>query len=112
MSDQDSCLIGSANCGLDQLAFVDNIMQSIKRYGKKGYILPCPQCLCDTMLAVAALLHLEAARIVAATSGRSSVQDQGSDDTFAELARERLKAVAELVPGTAIQFKQGLRSSH
>jgi hypothetical protein len=109
MREQDSylnsCLIGSASCGLGEqheLALVQTIMQTIKHYGDREHVEPCPRCLRNSMLTVAALLHLEAARIDAHASGRS----EAFDDDFAEVARERLQAVTEVVPGNVIQFKQ------
>jgi hypothetical protein len=109
MREQDNhvnnCLIGSASCSLGsqhELAPVQTIMQTIRRYGERELIEPCPKCLRKTMLTIAALLHLEAARIDAHTSGRS----EAFDDDFAEVAREQLKAVTEIVPGNPVQFKQ------
>jgi hypothetical protein len=101
----NSCLIGRGSCGLGEqheLALVQTIMQAIKHYGDRELIEPCPRCLRNTMLTIAALLHLEAARIDAHTSVRS----EAFDDDFAEVARERLQAVTEIVPGNVIQFKQ------
>jgi hypothetical protein len=106
MREQDSylnsCLVGSASCGLGdqhELMLVETIMRTIKRYSEREHIEPCPKCLRDTLLNVAALLHLEVARIGAAKA-------RDFDDHFAEAARERLNAIAEVVPSNVIQFKQ------
>jgi hypothetical protein len=104
MREQDgylnSCRIGSASCGLGEqheLALVQTIMQTIKHYGQRGLIEPCPRCLRNTMLTIAALLHLEAARIDA---------HEAFDDDFPEVAREQLQAVTDVVPSNVVQFKQ------
>jgi hypothetical protein len=66
MSEQDHCLIGSQDCSFGggyDVALTEKIMRTIKRHNKEQDISPCPQCLRDTMLAVAALLQLEAVRL-------------------------------------------------
>lgn len=51
----------AAGCGDPEL--VDRIMGLIRSYCKKNEVIPCPIELRDTLLAVAALAHLEAARM-------------------------------------------------
>ena len=51
----------AAGCGDPEL--VDQIMSLIKSYCKSNEVAPCPIELRDTLLAVAALAHLEAVRM-------------------------------------------------
>jgi hypothetical protein len=105
----NNCLIGSGSCDFGdqhELALVRAVMQTIKHYGEREHVEPCPKCLRDALLNVAALLHLEAAKIGVPSFGRSSVEAKGFDHDFAEVARARLEAVADIVPGNIIQFKQ------
>jgi hypothetical protein len=98
MTEHHSCPNGNPNCGFDateELALVAEIMAVIERHNKKKGDTPCPLCLRDTMLAVAALLHLEAARTGLAGSVKLRAGSKSHKDAFARAARERLKAVVE-----------------
>jgi len=109
MSTEGSCPNGSPGCGfggMNELALVEKIMQVIGSYDQDKRINPCPRCLRDTMLAVAGLLHLEAAKLDAAKQGKPPVKGKRFEDEFAKVARARLKAVAEAVPSNVIGFKQ------
>jgi hypothetical protein len=65
------------------------IMSAIDDYSRENGVEPSPTPLRDTMLAVAALLHLEATR-----AARGASQDEHIGlDAFAEAAREQLFAV-------------------
>jgi hypothetical protein len=50
----------------NDLALVGEIIATIERYNGSNGIEACPSELCDTMLTVAGLLHLEAARLYSA----------------------------------------------
>ena len=110
MSDEASCLNGSEDCEFSEtheLALVEQIMRNIALYQKDERINPCPVCLRDSMLAVAALLHLEAAKINGGDSGHTTVKKYRlDDDAFTEAARDRLNAVAHVVASNVIHTKQ------
>jgi hypothetical protein len=98
MSDDGSCPNGSQDCHFDlthEVALTKAIMRVIGRYSEEEHINLCPVCLRDTMLAVAALLHLEAARLDPEKPGKPPVAGKRSEEAFAKAARERLKAVIE-----------------
>ena len=98
LSNGGNCPNGSNNCdfkGVHALPLTKEIMGMIGRYRQDGHIDPCPLCLRDTMLAVAALLHLEAATVAGAKSGKPSVGGKRIIEEFTEAASERLEAVTE-----------------
>jgi hypothetical protein len=98
MSDKVNCPDGNPDCEFDlthEVALTDKIMRTIARYNEGAHIEPCPACLRDTMLAVAALLHLEAAKLYAAKSAKARVGGERFEESFAKAAREGLKAVSE-----------------
>ena len=109
MSDEGSCLNGSEDCEFghtQELALVERIMRVIGHFKQDERINPCPICLRDSMLAVAAFLHLEAAKINGGGSGHTTIEKQRVDEAFTEAARQRLNAVAHVVAGNVIQLKQ------
>jgi hypothetical protein len=95
MRNQTPCENGSPNCDFDdkhELALVGEVLGTIERYSKKNELSACPSCLRDSMLSLAALLHIEAAKIETGSTGRlRSVKRLG--DTFAKTARSRLETV-------------------
>jgi hypothetical protein len=96
MSEQDHCLKGGPNCKFgvaDELALTEQIMREIKRYSRDKRVEPCPLCLRDTMLAVAALLHLEAANLPGEAEGSQARRDKQMRSKFKEAASRRLNAV-------------------
>jgi hypothetical protein len=98
MSELDRCQNGSEECEFDhkhELILVGELMRLIGDYGTRENIGPCPLCLRDTVLAIAALLHIEAARIgqTASAGAPLSVKDLGH--TLAEAVRERLESIVE-----------------
>jgi hypothetical protein len=98
MTDDGSCPNGSPDCEFDlthELALTEKIMRTIKRYQEDEDIKPCPACWRNTMLAVAGLLHLEAAKLDAEKSGKPRVGGKRLEERFAKAARERLKATIE-----------------
>jgi hypothetical protein len=109
MSDEGSCLHGSEDCEFgdtQELVLVERIMRVIGHFKQDERINPCPICLRDSMLAVAALLHLEAAKINGGGSGHTTIEKHPVDEAFIEAARERLNAVAQVVAGNVIHLKQ------
>jgi hypothetical protein len=93
MNEKDNCL----GCEFDithELALTDKIMRTIGGYREDEDINPCPMCLRDTMLAVAALLHLEAARLYPETC-KPHAGSKHLDEAFAKAACDRLQAVIE-----------------
>jgi hypothetical protein len=95
MSDQMPCENGCPNCDFEdkhELSLVGEVLRTIERYSKKQGIRSCPSCLRDTMLSVAALLHLEAAKIGTAKTGKL-FSGKRLGDTFAKAARSRLETV-------------------
>jgi hypothetical protein len=90
---QNHCPNGDPNCPFDrehELALVSEIMRLIRHYFESTGSEPCPLCLRNTLLAVAALAHLEAARIEAADTDGKRLRA-----TFAKAAREGLEAVSQ-----------------
>jgi hypothetical protein len=109
MSEQDHCPIGSRDCSFGggyDVTLTAKIMRMIERHNKQEGISPCPHCLRDTMLAVAALLQLEAARVDGAKRGKPAVRGKSFDDAFAEAARKQLLSVTQVVGGNVVQLKQ------
>jgi hypothetical protein len=93
MIEEESCPGGAENCKYrekHELMLVEEIMRAIEQYNKSKQTEPCPACLRDTMLAVAALLHVQ--------SGRTSVradQAKRAEAEFGEAALGRLRDVIE-----------------
>ena len=108
LSDEGNCPNGGNNCdfkGVHALPLTKEIMGMIGRYRQDEHIDPCPLCLRDTMLAVAALLHLEAATVADAKSGKSSVGGKRIIEEFTEAASERLEAVIGASPARVARSK-------
>ena len=78
-----------------ELALTQEIMGVIGRYHQHQHIDPSPLWLRNTMLAVAALLHLEAATVARAKSRKTAVGGKSIIEEFTEAASERLEAVTE-----------------
>ena len=97
MTNQEPCEYGNPNCNFgckhEQL-LVGEIMRLIERYSKKKEVSPCPSCLRDTMLSVAALLHLEAAKSGTGKAGKPR-SGKHLGDAFAKAARNRLEIVRQ-----------------
>ncbi|MGO9173661.1 MAG: hypothetical protein ACLP7P_17105 [Rhodomicrobium sp.] len=96
MTDGESCPGGGTDCNYSEtheLTLVGTIMRTIEQYNKDVNADPCPVCLRDTMLAVAALLHLQAARMDGVNPHLGA--DGFLEEDFGEAARESLRAVAE-----------------
>jgi hypothetical protein len=107
MTDREGCLGGDVECDYSEkheLSLVERILRTIEQYNKDQNIDPCPACLRDAMLAVAALLHLQSARLqipatLPATADPLEVE-------FGTIAQERLRAVTEAVLQHPVGLKQ------
>ena len=109
MSDEGTCPNGSEACEFgdtQELVLVEQIMRVIGHFKQEEQINPCPICLRDSMLAVAALLQLEAAEIHGGGYGHTTVERHRLEEAFTEAARERLNAVAHVAASNVIHLKQ------
>jgi hypothetical protein len=96
MSDEDRCRNGSQECIFDnerEQALVSELMRVIESYCKTEDIDICPLCLRDTMLAIAALLHIEAAKIGSRGMDRPPRCTKKLSDALARSARNALEDV-------------------
>jgi hypothetical protein len=92
------CPNGNPNCAFneeDEQALVSEVLRTIDSHNKEKDNIPCPLCLRDTMLATAALLHLEAARTGLAGTGKLRAGSKRHREAFGKAARERMDAVVE-----------------
>ena len=102
MIEEECCPGGVEDCKYrekHELMLVEEIMRTIEQYNKDKQTGPCPACLRDTMLAVAALLHVQSgrARLHAGQAGRAEAE-------FGEAALGRLRDVIEAassIPNTS-----------
>jgi hypothetical protein len=98
MSKEDRCRNGTPNCEFDnehELELVSELMRVIGSYNRKEDIDACPRCLRNTMLAVAALLHLDAARIESERAGKPRAGTKYMGNALAKAARQALEDVTE-----------------
>ena len=96
MSGQDGGADGGDNSGAGaeyDLALAEKIMRTIERYIQDEEINPDPLSLRNTMLAVAALLHLQSVEI----------NGDALQETFAEAASGQMEAVMQVA--VALQRK-------
>ncbi len=103
MSEQDHCPNGSQNCDFaeaHELALIRRLLQMIENYTQAHRTYPCPKCLRNMIMAIAAMLHLETMKIDKTASGQNGPKGIRFADGFAEAARERMlfmmAAVADL----------------
>ena len=68
----------------------------IESYTKDHETYPCPKCLRNSIIAIAALLHLEAAKMDEDMCGQDCAEP-GFVETFAEAARERILTIMDAV---------------
>ena len=97
MSNWNACPNGNENCDfslIDELALTHKILGFIARVIRDEGIDPGPLFLRDTMITVAALLHLECEKIDTAQFGHANDRNH-ANRAFAQAARERFKAVLE-----------------
>ncbi len=79
---------------------VREIMDLIERYHTEHGITCRPNIIRDTVLAVAALLHMETARLE-----NNDVSHNGLEDTFSEKARERMADVLASSSNTDVSLQ-------
>ena len=99
MSEEEICPNGEPDCDFaekHELALAGGILRMIEAYTKSNETYPCPKCLRNSIMAVAALLHIEAAKMDGDESGQVS-PELGFVDAFADAARERMLSVMEAV---------------
>ena len=99
MSEQDTCPSGRQDCDFaenHELALAGKILRMIESYTRDNETYPCPGCLRNSIMAIAALLHLEAAKMDDNGCGHSS-PEPGFVDTFTDAARERIVSVMDAV---------------
>ena len=100
MTESNRCSNGSLGCNFESsITLVEEVMQVLGRHnGDKR--CACPMCLCASMLAVAALLHVEASRITRLGLGTIANVADVLADTFASAACGKLRAVIGIdIPG-------------
>jgi hypothetical protein len=99
MSEEDTCPNGHPDCDFaekHELALAGKILRMIEGYTKDNETYPCPKCLRNSMIAIAALLHLEAEKIDENDSEHTP-PDAAFVENFADAARERILSVMEAV---------------
>lgn len=93
MIEKAGCPHGAGDCKYrekHELMLVEEIMRAIEQYNKDKQTNPCPVCLRDTMLAVAALLHIESGRAMVLAGQTKRVEAE-----FGEAALGRLRDVID-----------------
>jgi hypothetical protein len=92
------CPNGRPECDFPEtheLALAGSLLRMIENYTKEHATYPCPKCLRNSMMAMAALLHLEALRAEEAPLRDARFIEPGLVESFVEAARERLVFVME-----------------
>jgi hypothetical protein len=100
MSKDPSCPNGRPRCDFPEkheLALAGGLLRMIETYTKENRTYPCPKCLRNSIMAIAALLHLEASKAEEASFGEGKPIEPGFVESFAEAARERLLFVMDAV---------------
>lgn len=104
----EECCPGSADeCTYSEeheLALTAAVMRTIEQYNLDRNAAPCPLCLRDAMLAVAALLHLEAARLEGAAAPSGTPETLA--DEFGDAAAGKMGAIAEVVSASPVGWTQ------
>ncbi len=100
MSKEESCPNGRSECDFEErheLALAGNILRMIENYSKNNQTYPCPKCLRNSIMAIAALLHLEAVKEDVLPCAEKRPGDASFVESFAEAARERIVSVMDTV---------------
>jgi hypothetical protein len=100
MNKKDNCL----GCEFDlthELTLTAKIMRVIAGYNQEEHIKPCSVCMRNTMLAVAALLHLEAAKLDPEKAGKPRAWGKSFAEAFVKAATV---AVSGGRPINAVRF--------
>jgi hypothetical protein len=99
MSEEECCPNGHPECDFPEkheLALAGRLLRMIENYTREQRTYRCPVCLRNSMMAIAALLHLEAAKMdQEERPARQTHGEPGFVDGFAEAARERLLYVMD-----------------
>jgi hypothetical protein len=104
MIEEEDCPGGAEDCkytARHELTLVEEIMRTIEQYHKIKQADPCPVCLRNTLLAVAALLHFQSGRR-GNFPGQAAKQDAAE---FGEAALGRLRDVIEAANSIPNSFK-------
>ena len=99
MSEEETCPNGEISCDFaekHELALAGGILRMIEAYTKNNETYPCPKCLRNSIMAVAALLHIEAEKMDGNEPSHAS-PELGFVDAFADAARERMLSVMDAV---------------
>lgn len=100
MSEQDRCPSGSPDCDFaeaHELGLATRLTQMIENYSQVNRTYPCPKCLRNLIIAIAARLHLEAIKIDKKASVQNCSRSTNFAEAFAEAARERMLLVMAAV---------------
>jgi hypothetical protein len=100
MNEELNCPNGSDGCDFaenHELALAGRILRMIEGYTQDNRTYPCPKCLRNSIMAIAALLHIEAEKEEMNGSKPGCVKDMDAVETFAEAARERIVSVMDAV---------------
>jgi hypothetical protein len=103
MIEEKGCPGGAEDCQYrekHELMLVEEIMRAIEQYNKGIQADPCPICLRDTMLAVAALLHVQSG-----WADPHAGQVKRAEAEFGEAALGRLRDVIEAASSIPNTFK-------
>jgi hypothetical protein len=100
MNNDECCPNGRSECDFPEnheLALAGSLLRMIENYTKEHRTYPCPKCLRNSMMAIAALLHLEALKIedTETPCERMKPGESGFVEGFAQAARERLLYVMD-----------------
>ncbi len=104
MIQEERCPNGAPKCDYreaHELTLVGTIMHAIEHHNKTEDAECCPACLRDALLAVAALLHVEAVRLNSANGGETHTLEAD----FANAACQRLADISEAMPMPVNGFK-------
>ncbi len=111
MSELNSCPNGRPDCDFaekHELVLASKILRMIEGYSQETRTYPCPKCLRNSIMAIAALLHLEASKIDEDGSVGHLSKGTCFVDAFAETARERMHSIIGLVDFDSVHGKKQL----
>ncbi len=100
MREQDSCPNDRPDCDFaeeHELALARRTLKMIENYTQEHGTFPCPKCLRNSIMAIAALLHIEAAKIDEKEARQKRAGGTSFAEAFAEAARERMLSVMDAV---------------
>jgi hypothetical protein len=108
MCELEDCRHSTLGCDFsdaDEIDLTRQIMTTVVRFRQDGNASPCPSCLRDTLLAVAALLHIEEAKLARDELGPSPMSGIDRENDFIRAAREKLKAADDA--SAALKARRG-----